>query len=78
MQQYIYNDRDQIFSFQLHQFLRCSQFFLTKSLVSVVLIKLMFLANTLCAVFIRTLFFTAYLCLRKSTRIVSNSSISNL
>ena len=52
--------------------------FLTKSLVSVVLILLTFLTNLLYSDFLTTLFFITSLNLLKSTGVVSNFPISKL
>ena len=52
--------------------------FLTKSLVSVILILLTFLANSLYSVFLTTSILTASLSLLKSTGVNSNFPVSNL
>ena len=52
--------------------------FLTKLLVSVLLILLTFLTNSLYSVFLTTSFFTTLLSLLKSTEAVFNLPVSNL
>ena len=54
-----------------------NQFFLTKSLVSVVLILLTFLTNPFYSVFLTTSFFITLFSLLKSTGVISNFVISN-
>ena len=56
----------------------CYSHFLTKLLVSVVLILLTFLTISSYSVFLMAPFFTALLSLLKSTGVVSNAPISNL
>ena len=53
-------------------------FFLIKSILSVVLILLIFLTNSLYSVFLKTSFFTTLLNLLKLTGVVPNFPMSNL